>query len=259
MQHQGTLSSNVASYLERRRLQHAAEMSRGRDLCRACLQPPFGCYCADLRPFDPKMRFVVLIHPLEARRRIATGRMSHLNLIGSRLIRGEDFSNDLAVDAIVRDPALYPVVLYPGPGSVDLSKQTAVERATIFPADKTPAVIVLDGTWWTARKMIRSSNLKSLPRICFTPAVPSRFRVRKQPKPECWSTIEAIHETIELLGESRGFDTASRRHDSLLRVFDVMVERQLKCVHKIRCRRHASPLRRPKPESETASEIAAVR
>jgi DTW domain-containing protein YfiP len=74
---------------------------------------------------------------------------------------------------------------------------------------------------------MRQNNLKTLPRICFTPVTPSQFQVRKQPKPFCYSTIEAIHHTIELLGPSFGFDLASRAHDNMLEVFDSMVDQHI--------------------------------
>lgn len=230
---------DVESYRRRRQGLRDQELSRGRRLCLACLQPPFGCYCADVRPFDPKILFSILIHPIEARRKIATGRMAHLCLRGSRLLRGQDFSESAAVDALVGDPALHPVVLYPGPNSIDLTAASEDERCALIPPGKRLAVFVLDGTWWTARKMARSRNLESLPRIAFLPDRPSRFRVRKQPKPECWSTIEAVHQTIELLGNAAGFDVESRSHDGLLDVFERMVERQLRCIDGIRRSRHS--------------------
>jgi DTW domain-containing protein YfiP len=89
----------------------------------------------------------------------------------------------------------------------------------------------VDGTWITARKtMQRSANLRNLPQICFDPPHPSRIRLRKQPKEYCFSTVEAIHHTIELLGVSFGFDTNSRRHDHLLEIFDQMVEQQIQLM-----------------------------
>jgi DTW domain-containing protein YfiP len=92
-------------------------------------------------------------------------------------------------------------------------------------------LFVIDGTWATARKTMRlSQNLRSLPQICFTPPGPSNFRVRKQPRPECLSTIEAVHHSIELLGESVGFDVKSRKHDQLLTLFDQFVDRQISYV-----------------------------
>ncbi|MEQ1879159.1 MAG: DTW domain-containing protein, partial [Bdellovibrionia bacterium] len=66
--------------------------------------------------------------------------------------------------------------------------------------------------------------------IAFTPPAPSRFRVRKQPHEFCFSTIEAVHHAIELLGFTQGFQTVGRAHDRLLSAFDHMVERQLELM-----------------------------
>jgi DTW domain-containing protein YfiP len=92
-------------------------------------------------------------------------------------------------------------------------------------------VFVIDGTWNTVKKMLRlSPNILSLPRFCFTPPGLSNFKVRKQPAPECYSTIEAIHHTIELLGPSRGFSIAEGHHHHLLDVFGYMVQAQLRFI-----------------------------
>lgn len=206
-----------------------------RQLCLQCLQPEATCYCAHIRKFDPKMEFVILIHPLECRRRIATGRMSHLCLEKSYLIRGHDYSKNELVNDLLADPSREPVMLYPGVQSKNLTHCTADERATLFASDKILTVFVIDGTWATAKKMVKhSQNIKNLPRICFTPPGPSNFRVRKQPREGCYSTIEAIHHTIELLGSARGFDLQSRLHDGLLDTFSVMVEQQLEFIKKSR-------------------------
>lgn len=199
-----------------------------RTLCGTCVQPDFCCYCSQVRAFDPKISFVVLIHPIEVKRRIATGRMSHLCLKDSYLIKGQDYTDNPIVNALIEDKDHHSVILYPGPTSTDLSLMPEFEKTALFPKNKKLRIFVIDGTWATARKMTRQSeNLKTLPRICFTPTTPSNFRVRKQPKPNCYSTIEAIHHTIELLGESQNFNVNDRSHDNLLTAFNYMVERQL--------------------------------
>ena len=209
-----------------------------RKLCVACRQPTFTCYCRHIEKFDPSIKFVILIHSLEARRRIATGRMSHLCLENSELIRGHDFTLNAKVNQIIEDKSLFPIVLYPGTQSVNLSFLSSGERAEILPPDKRLTVFVLDGTWDTSNKMIHlSKNLHHLPRFCFTPATPSNFKVRKQPKPGCFSTIEAIHQTIELLGPSCGFEVEAGRHHNLLKVFGEMVTQQLGFSKKLNFRR----------------------
>ena len=198
-----------------------------RAFCWNCRQTAAGCYCGKIRSFDPMIDFVVLIHKIEARRRIATGRMSHLLLQNSHLIEGDRFDADERVNILLRDPNFHAVVLYPGPASIDVSKLSSVEQKYIVPDGRRLLVFVIDGTWATARRTMRlSSNLATLPRISFSPTRESQVKVRKQPAAYCLSTLEAIHHTVELLGESRGFDVASRAHDHMLDIFSFMVEKQ---------------------------------
>lgn len=199
--------------------------------CWKCRQPGLACYCESVHPFDPKIEFVILIHKLESRRRIATGRMSHLCLTGSHLIEGDQFDENKRVnDLLDRDDA-YPVVLYPGLGSIDLSTGSPQELASLLPSDRRLMIFVIDGTWATARRTMRlSRRLASLPRVCFSPVRKSQFRVRKQPAAHCLSTLEAIHHMIELVGPTRGFSVDEKKQDVLLDVFSKMVERQLTYV-----------------------------
>lgn len=217
--------------LEKYRIKKAElilESPKYRTICSVCTQPDFSCYCHQIKSFDAKINFVVLIHPIEVKRRIATGRMSHLCLKDSHLIKGQNYTEDELVNDLIEDNNYHSVILYPGTSSKNLSTLPEIEKQNLFPKNKKLRIFVIDGTWATARKMIRQSeNLKTLPRICFSPTKPSNFRVRKQPHPNCYSTIEAIHHTIELIGESQGFSLKNRIHDNLLNVFDFMVERQL--------------------------------
>ncbi|MEK6555282.1 MAG: tRNA-uridine aminocarboxypropyltransferase [Bdellovibrionota bacterium] len=222
---------DIKTYRERRELLKQQE-PKFRTRCWACTQPEFSCFCKHVERFNSNIDFVILIHPLEVRRRIATGRMSHLCLENSFLLKGQDFSENEVIDRLLADQTRHCVVLYPGKSSVNLTDLEIPERQSIFPATKKLTIFVIDGTWTTARKMIRSHNLINLPRICFTPVKPSNFRVRKQPAAFCLSTIEAIHHTIELIGESQGLDVSQRPHDKLLKVFDSMVELQLDFINR---------------------------
>jgi len=218
----------LQEYLARKKQQTEPLRGARAQFCAECRNPALTCYCRHLRSFDPGIRFAILIHWREAQKRIATGRLAHRCLKNSLLLSGYDYTDHEKVNELIADPALHCVVLYPGEGSVNLSERSEEERGALFPPEKELVVFVIDGTWITARKtMQRSQNLSRLPRISFLPPRPSRFRVRKQPKAECYSTIEAVHHTIELLGNVRGFDVNSRRHDRLLDVFDKVVEQRL--------------------------------
>lgn len=202
-----------------------------RNLCTTCLQPDFGCYCSLIQPFECEINFVILIHPIEAKRRIATGRMSHLCLSGSHLIKGQNYTDHKELNALIEDPEYQTVILYPGRQAVNVSELSFQQRKEKFLISKKLRVLVIDGTWATAKKMLnQSENLKTVPRICFSPAKPSNFRVRKQPKSHCYSTIEAIHHTIDLFHSD---SVIPRKHDQLLTVFDSMVEKQLGCIKEV--------------------------
>lgn len=221
---------NIETFKQRREALREAQ-PQYRNLCKQCLQPGFSCYCHHIQKFDPKIKFMILIDPIEMRRRIATGRMSHLCLENSELIMGRDYTHNNQVNEILNNPGYQPAVLYPGPLSKNITKLSTEEKSGLFGSKKTPLIFVIDGTWATARKtMSLSQNLKRLPRICFTPKQASQFRVRKQPKVECVSTIEAIHQLIDLLGDRPGFNLANKQHEHLLYVFNKMVERQLEFV-----------------------------
>jgi DTW domain-containing protein len=223
---------DLQTYLEKKQ-QRNKDMPVYRNMCSTCMCPEFSCYCEAVHKFDPLIQFVILIHPIEYVRRIATGRMSHLILENSFLLKGQDYSQDKKVNDIILDNNNHSVILYPGNQSTNLSLLECDQRTALFPKNKKLTIFVIDGTWATARKMVRQSkNLQNLPRICFTPSSPSNFRVRKQPAAHCVSTIEAIHQTIELIGETCGFDTKTKKHDQLLNTFDFMVEKQLDFIKK---------------------------
>ncbi len=216
---------------KQKRIQFENQKPKYRTICKACSQPEFSCFCSHVKSFDSKINFVILIHPIEASRRIATGRMSNLCLKNSYLIKGQDFTNDIIVNQLIADPDYESVILYPGHASKNISFVSESEKIKLFNPNKKLRIFVIDGTWATAKKMVRQSlNLHALPRICFSSDRTSTFRVRKQPHPGCFSTIEAIHHTIELLGAQYGFDLGVRQHDNLLTVFDSMVETQLRFI-----------------------------
>lgn len=218
---------NLKMYLEQKKRMKLNEISP-RLFCLHCRQPKSNCYCELLKPFDSKCSFVILMHPLEAKKSIASGRMAHLILKDSELIIGENFSNDFRVNELLKEAGIESFILYPGIDSRNLSSMSTVEKKDVFQSEKKCRIFLIDGTWATAKKMMRiSQNLKTIPKISFVPNKNSSFRVRKQPKDYCFSTLEAIHETIELIGEIKGFQVKERGHDHLLEVFNHFVEKQL--------------------------------
>lgn len=202
-----------------------------RAMCWQCRQPTSGCYCELVVPFDSGCDFVILIHPRENRRRIATGRMAHRLLKHSFLFEGEVFDDHPGIARLLADPMRECLILYPDREALDVDASSDEDLCVFSDAKKRPTIFLIDGTWATAKRTMRlSSQLRNLNTLKFSPQVLSRFQnVRKQPAPECLSTIEAIHELIERLNtriQGRRDLAQKREHDRLLDVFVNMVERQ---------------------------------
>jgi DTW domain-containing protein YfiP len=156
---------------------------------------------------------VIVLHPREARRTVGTARLVKLCLEETVIIQGTGVDLDRNADfaAILEDPTLEPWLLFPGPGA------SPVEELPLR-RQKRPVIVVVDGTWSQASKMIRTSErLRQLRCLRFDPQAPSRYGFRRQPALHCVSTIEAVHEVISRTGGSA---------DAMLEVFQELVRSQ---------------------------------
>jgi DTW domain-containing protein YfiP len=198
-----------------------------REMCYRCFWPKALCWCGSIQPMETRTKFVFLMHPKEFKQeKAATGRLTHLCLAGSELHVGVGFEAHAPVQALLADPELLPMLLYPGPEARNLSigQLTASDLG-----GRRLAVLVLDATWSLGRKMLRlSPSLQRLPRVMFTPSEPSRFVIKQQPHPSCLSTLEATHETLLAL-ERSGLDRYALPAQ-LLGLFARMQDFQLRCA-----------------------------
>ncbi|WP_437736878.1 DTW domain-containing protein [Sorangium sp. So ce1335] len=179
-----------------------------RDVCFRCWRPRPVCYCALLPSLPTRTRVVLLQHPRERRVGIGTARMTHLALPNSELHEGVVFEDDARIRALAADPTT--AVLFPG-GDADPAAGPPVR-----------SLLVVDGTWWQARKMLAlNPRLASVRRIGITPRAPGNYRIRREPRPECLATVEAV---ASALGALEG---EPARFDAMLRAFAFMVDRQI--------------------------------
>ncbi len=195
--------------------------------CRACWQPQDTCICSFTDQFFPNLHFVILTHPVEASKRIASGRIAHACLQDSHFFRGYDFLNKNKINDIIADDKNSCYVLYPGRSSLNISDCSDTEIKQRIDFNKNVYIFVIDGTWGNSNKMLRlSPNLATLPKICFTPSHPSEFKVRKQPKEFCLSSLEAINEVIHLLSPFTNYKY-DINNNPLMMAFRFLVSDQL--------------------------------
>ena len=210
-----------------------------RPVCERCRRPLPVCYCAHLPELPTRTRVLLLQHPRERHVAVGTARMAHLALPNSLLRLGLDFS----IDPVVRDVLAEPrpaFLLFPGPNARDASE---------LPREQAITLVVVDGTWWQARKLLKLNPfLEALPQVAFAPRHASEYRIRRQPAEFCVSTIEALAEVLPLL------EPEGQSFERLLDPFRAMVARQETFATEIASSRHRRrdvPTTTPTPASHS--------
>lgn len=214
----------------------SAVLAPPRPVCARCLRPTSACYCVALPQLDTATRVVILQHPRERATPIGTARMARLCLPQAELHVGVRWSDHAALARALGDPTRPPILLYPGPGARDILREPPHGPVTL---------VVVDGTWSQARTVVRDNPvLQALPRYAFATPEPSQYRIRREPRAEYVSTIEAL---MHVLGVLEGDPPRFR---SLLDPFRMMVDTQIACQARAPRRRLRQPraLRRPVPD-----------
>jgi DTW domain-containing protein YfiP len=196
------------------RMRHVGEdpaKDRWRPFCYRCWRAKILCLCDHVRVVENPVEILFLQHPNERTMPFNTARLAHLSLSRSRLVHGLRFDGTPAVQDLLRRKERAGI-LFPSASSKDLAEA---------PADL-ETLVVIDGTWREARKIIYlSPTLLEFPHYSFVPEKPSNYRIRKEPKEEFVSTIEATVAALRILDRDPG------KYQELLDLFDRMVDRQV--------------------------------
>jgi DTW domain-containing protein len=197
-----------------------------RPACRRCLRPGDFCVCALLPTLVPRTRVVILQHPREARLAICSAWLTHVALAGSELYRGIRFGDHPRLRALCAAPGT--ALLFPGDGATPAGRLAATPPGTL---------VVIDGTWPQALKMLRANPaIAALPRIGVEAVAPSGYAgLRQEPEAGHLATIDAVAEALSALEQDPG------RYAPLRAAFRRAVELQVACARGER----RSPRHRP--------------
>jgi DTW domain-containing protein YfiP len=167
-----------------------------------------------LAPVDAATRVVLLRHPREARMAICSAWLTRLALVNAELHTGFRFGGDPHVTERVRTPGA--VLLYPG--------EVATPAAALA-HQPPPVLIVIDGTWLQAEKMLEANpEIAALPRMSVDAGRPSGYTgLRAEPAPHCLSTIEAVALALGALERDHA------RFEPMCKAFRLSVEKQIAC------------------------------
>lgn len=184
-----------------------------RSSCSRCLRPQAHCLCALIPALDSRTRVLILQHPSEVSHALNTARLAALGLSNAELHVGEVFTD---LEQWLARPGYEPCLLFPGLESSALAVQSA--------ADTPKLLVVPDGTWRKARKLLHLNPLlMTLPKVTLAQVGVSRYRLRKAPAEGALATIEAIAQALETL-------EAPRSYQQLLAPFEALIEGQIQAM-----------------------------
>ncbi|OHW39918.1 tRNA-uridine aminocarboxypropyltransferase [Pseudomonas sp. 06C 126] len=181
-----------------------------RPQCPRCLRPTTHCLCALIPSLDSRTRVLLLQHPSEVNHALNTARLAALGLVNAQLVVGEVFEG---LQTLLNPPGYQARLLFPGEDAQPLQAYS--------PSDEPLLLVVPDGTWRKARKLLHLNPLlAALPRVTLTAGAVSRYRLRKAPGPGALSTVEAIEQALTVLEAPTSFEP-------LLRPFEALIEGQI--------------------------------
>lgn len=162
------------------------------------------------------VNILILQHPNERAKYYSTAKLVQGAVINSQLLRGVEFEQEVVERVLAGRNAR---LLFPGPDALDCEK---------VPLDENATVVVIDGTWSEAGKIVRRNPvLASLPRISFARPLRSEYRIRRQPKEFCLSTVESVGHFLRLNAAALGRPEMNTRYETLFSAFRRMVDQQL--------------------------------
>jgi DTW domain-containing protein YfiP len=183
---------------------------RPRPVCYRCFKPRVACICGLIEPVANRTGIIILQHPRERFHAIGTVRIARLALRNVRVELCSPWMESSAIRAQLpeRSALLYPT-------------SDARELATLPVEDHPHHLVILDGTWFHAKKIYDAHRwLRDLPQLRLTPTEPSRYRIRPEPRQSYVATLEAIVYALRLL------EPQTPGLDGLLRSFVAMVDWQ---------------------------------
>jgi DTW domain-containing protein YfiP len=174
-------------------------LPRGR--CRACAFPSSLCICDRIPNLSVPVRFTILRHASEIPRLTSTARWAALALPGTEVV-------DYALSGAPLDDA--------GLGTEGTWVLFPSARLTPPGAGPPLRIVVPDGTWQQARRMVhRVPALQTLPRLSLPPA-PRTARLRRPPRAGGMSTLEAMAAALRFLGHEGEADRLIDLHSAAI-------------------------------------------
>ncbi|MBL4882274.1 MAG: DTW domain-containing protein [Oleispira sp.] len=180
-----------------------------RKICSSCERPIKTCLCYVITQLSCNYQLIVLQDPKEAKHALSSAPILVKSIKGARLVIGEQFNPFELLDDDWQENSL---LVFPSDKS--LTSGQAIQKTYKH-------LILLDGTWRkVARLMHLNPWLTELPCIAINSSNESEYQIRKSPREDGLSTIEAAVHILNGLQPDKDFSP-------ILNAFRKMIQYQI--------------------------------
>lgn len=181
-----------------------------RAFCCRCNKALCACICGSICALDNQHFLHILQHPSEQKKAIGTARILDLSLSCVKLTVGDYFEPS---DFDLKNTFL----LFPGEQASSVKSLKAQQKI-----DNKTQFILLDGSWKKAYKILMNNPfLQRLPKVMINVENNSDYRIRKSPREDGLSTVEAGYYLLSDLENDR------EKFIPLLDTFQKMIDFQI--------------------------------
>ena len=182
-----------------------------RPFCLQCNKALSACICGFIQPLDNQYFLHVLQDPSEQKKAIGTARILGLSLSQVKVTVGEYFNqSDFDLDNTF--------LVFPDDHAESIDGLHNKQRLNC-----SSQFIILDGSWKKAYKLLMSNPfLQTLPKVMINVTDKSEYRIRKSPREDGLSTVEAGYYLLSELESNKD------KFIPLLDVFNKMIDFQIK-------------------------------
>jgi DTW domain-containing protein YfiP len=243
------VKAHIASSVMKGERREQVRQLSARKICSGCQRPPVLCVCEALpsERITTSTRVLILQHPNEHRKKtFSTVPLIPLVLEKCQIRVGYEFEPEMleiVMETISKGQT--PLLLFPGPDALSLDAPTVIPPLEVQETlteqkiseitgslndGEEQLLILIDGTWSEARRMVNGSPLllEKCQQVQFTSDSESIYdAVRKEPEKHCLSTLEACAEALLLLEPSNRMSQAEEAKIFLEAALRFMIERKL--------------------------------
>jgi DTW domain-containing protein YfiP len=183
-----------------------------RALCPHCERPVKTCLCDDIVTLKCAYQLIILQDPKEAKHALSSAPILAKSIVGARLIIGELFD---PIELLGKNWQQESLLVYPSADSL-----CSVQAAKV----KFKYLILLDGTWRKVSRLLHLNPwLIKIPSITIQSTNASEYKIRKSPREDGLSTIEAA---VSILNDLH----ADKKFSHILPAFRKMIELQISAM-----------------------------